>query len=317
MLTASPCCSMRKIKEILKTRLEGAERVALLGIGSEMRADDAAGILVARELELKQPSFGERVRVFVGHASPESLTGEIKRYRPTHLLIVDAADLGLEPGGSRIIQKSEIDGVSFSTHRLPTRILADYLEGELSCEIIIIGIQPLTMELLKPASETIRESARGMAAPDSGLSIAGQEPSSPGIKSDPVVAVGVLLEKNLILLPHLSQDLDHALRGHRKFLFHFLNDIVHLQQVPAPVLVFFSQPEEIGLEGDLEALLLDDVLEHGNGLGGDAQPVRQELDDVGQRTGCSAGSSPRRRSCPCGSARSPRGQGRSPISAWN
>lgn len=155
---------MPQIKKILKTRLEGAERVALLGIGSEMRADDAAGILVARELELKQPSFGERVRVFVGHASPESLTGEIKRYRPTHLLIVDAADLGLEPGGSRIIQKSEINGVSFSTHRLPTRILADYLEGELSCEIIIIGIQPLTMELLKPASETIRESARGMAA---------------------------------------------------------------------------------------------------------------------------------------------------------
>ena len=37
---------------VLREKLAGATRVAILGVGSELRADDAAGIMVAQELSL-------------------------------------------------------------------------------------------------------------------------------------------------------------------------------------------------------------------------------------------------------------------------
>ncbi len=155
---------MQNLKKQLKNRLGDAKKVAALGVGSELISDDAAGMLVVRQLkDLFRPKKNKNFRVFLGHSAPENLTGEIKKFCPTHLLIIDAADFGAKAGSIHFIDPEDIGGISFSTHRLPTKILVDYLKKELNCKISVIGIQPKALLFCAPVSEEIKEAAEKLS----------------------------------------------------------------------------------------------------------------------------------------------------------
>ncbi|MDM7926343.1 MAG: hydrogenase 3 maturation endopeptidase HyCI [bacterium] len=129
-------------------------------MGSDLRGDDAAGMILCRRLEarfasLQDPSL---FRVFMGETAPENLTGEIRRFAPSHLIIVDSADFGREPGSVVAADPVEITGISFSTHRLPLFVLTDYIEREMPCRILIIGIQPGTLGLFREVSGPVADS---------------------------------------------------------------------------------------------------------------------------------------------------------------
>ena len=150
------------LKATLKSRLHKAKKVALLAVGSELRGDDAAGILVGKHLsEAPQKNQQQRqFKVFFGDTAPENLTGEIKKFQPTHLIIVDAADSAAKPGKITLIEPEESGGVSFCTHKLPLKILVDYLSWSLACcQIIIIGIQPEKLDFGAPLSKKVQASA--------------------------------------------------------------------------------------------------------------------------------------------------------------
>jgi len=153
---------MPSIKIILKSRLKNAQRVAVLGIGSVLRADDAAGMIIAKKLKalIKGNSKKNRVRIFLGETAPENLTGQIKKFKPTHLIIIDAVDFHLKPGSLRIIDISTEAGASFSTHRVPVGVLRDYLYKSISCETILIGMQPGSMEFCGCLSQGIEEATQ-------------------------------------------------------------------------------------------------------------------------------------------------------------
>lgn len=147
---------MITLKQDLKEKLKAAGKIALLGVGSQLRSDDAAGILVAEALKEIQgrikgkPEF----KVFIGGTAPENVTGEIKKFKPTHLIIIDSAEAGKDPGTIMLIDPGQIGGVSFSTHTLPPKIMIDYLKDSLDCEVILLGIQPKTIkfgEVVTPA----------------------------------------------------------------------------------------------------------------------------------------------------------------------
>jgi hydrogenase 3 maturation protease len=150
---------MQKLIQELKNRLKPAKAIALLGVGSELRGDDAAGIMVAGQLE-KACRGNKRLKVFIGHTAPENLTGEIKRFNPTHLVIVDCADLGKKAGDAALIDIDNMAGVSFCTHQLPVKVMADYLWQSIQCQIIIVGIQPKQLKFASKASKEIMKSAR-------------------------------------------------------------------------------------------------------------------------------------------------------------
>ncbi|MHB9020154.1 MAG: hydrogenase maturation peptidase HycI [Minisyncoccota bacterium] len=153
------------LKKILKKSLDGSSKVAVLGVGSELRADDAAGTLVARAVEeyCRKNGAGSSVRVFFGETAPENLTGEIKKFEPSHLIILDAADTSEEPGTIKIITPEEINGISFSTHQMPLYVLVDYLKESLKCSILIIGIQPGVLQFGKPVSREVKQSVQQVA----------------------------------------------------------------------------------------------------------------------------------------------------------
>ncbi|MGA2091178.1 MAG: hydrogenase maturation peptidase HycI [Endomicrobiales bacterium] len=149
---------------LLQEKLAGATRVAILGVGSELRADDVAGILVAQECEKIHKA--ENFKVFYGYTAPENITGEIRKFSPSHLIIIDAADTSDTPGTISFINPDDIAGISFSTHMIPLKILVDYITADTKCQIAIIGIQPQTLtfgQAVTPAiSATTTELATGL-----------------------------------------------------------------------------------------------------------------------------------------------------------
>jgi hydrogenase 3 maturation protease len=155
---------------LLKTRLRkilrGAEGIALLAVGSHLRGDDAAGLLVAEELRKtwKGRRGSPRLAVFVGHTAPENLTGRIRKFNPTHVIVVDAADRGCRPGHVEVVDTDAAEaGASFSTHALPLGVLTGYLRDSIGCQVVVIGIQPATLEFGRAPSEPVVSAARAVS----------------------------------------------------------------------------------------------------------------------------------------------------------
>jgi hydrogenase 3 maturation protease len=137
-------------------------RVALVGIGQELRGDDAAGVLVARLLEqtLKVSETFRVLRdsllVIDAGPAPENCTGLLRRFQPNLVLLVDAAQLDELPGAVRWLDWQETTGLSASTHTLPPYMLAEYLVLELNCEVALLGLQPGDTTAGAPLSPSVQ-----------------------------------------------------------------------------------------------------------------------------------------------------------------
>lgn len=116
-------------------------RLAVIGIGHELRGDDAAGLAVARALRSALAN-DERLLVIDAGPAPENHTGPLRRFAPDVVLLVDAAQMGEPPGAIRCVSWQDLDGFGGSTHTLSPHILATFLIDELGCQVSLIGIQP-------------------------------------------------------------------------------------------------------------------------------------------------------------------------------
>src|SRR5436190_753858 len=89
---------LRMLKQ-LTSKWPKASRIAILGVGNQFRSDDAAGVLVARALASRECALETEHLLIIeaGHA-PENTTGELRRFAPDLVLIVDAAEMGETPG---------------------------------------------------------------------------------------------------------------------------------------------------------------------------------------------------------------------------
>ena len=74
-----PCC--------LNSVLSQDKRIAVMGVGSELRNDDAAGMRLIEKL--RKSINRENVIFIVGGTAPENFTGVIKDFKPDELIIVD------------------------------------------------------------------------------------------------------------------------------------------------------------------------------------------------------------------------------------
>lgn len=149
------------LRSLLRNSLTGANRIAILGIGSEFRGDDAAGTLAAEYISKKKISNKKvSVKIFIGATAPETLTGEIKHFKPSHLVIIDTIDTGQKPGTILAVDPEVIGGAAFSTHTMPAKILAGYLQKSIGCKIIIIGIQARSIRFGDAVSKDVDKSVR-------------------------------------------------------------------------------------------------------------------------------------------------------------
>jgi len=122
----------------------------LLGIGNELRGDDAAGVMVARRF--RAPGW----HVIDCGTVPENFTATVRRMRPELTVLVDASMMGLGPGAIRKVPVERIEILNFSTHSLPLTMFMDYI-GEHSREIVLIGIEPKETGLFEEMSGEVEE----------------------------------------------------------------------------------------------------------------------------------------------------------------
>ncbi len=130
-------------------------RTCLVGIGSDLRGDDSAGLMVVRQL-LQHP-HADNLLIIEGGPAPENVTGKIRAFRPEHVILIDAAHMDEPPGAIQWIPLDAIDGMSASSHSLPLSMLAGYLTAEIGCEVSVLGIQPAQNEVgseLSPSVQT-------------------------------------------------------------------------------------------------------------------------------------------------------------------
>lgn len=147
--------------DFLKARVRQGQKIAVLGIGSALRSDDAAGMYLIELLRNRVKK--ENVLLIAGSTAPENFTGVIKKFGPDQLLVVDAAYMGLQPGEAKVVPAADISGLSFSTHMLPLSVMLGYLEKEIKCDVACIGIQPRYVDQGLPMSEAVKEGTERLA----------------------------------------------------------------------------------------------------------------------------------------------------------
>lgn len=145
------------LRNKLEKLLSGWEKLAIIGVGNELNGDDGAGILAAKMLRgtLKR---NQGIQVITAGTMPENFTGLLRRSRPSHVLLIDAADTGKAPGTVDIIDAGSIKESAPGTHTIPLSVLAGYLKEEMGSEVTILGIQPDNLSYGKEVSEKVKDS---------------------------------------------------------------------------------------------------------------------------------------------------------------
>jgi len=132
-------------------------RIVLLGIGNELNGDDAAGVWIARRLKsvLKD---SPRLLILDCGTVPENAFGEMRRFEPDFILLVDAAEIDGKPGEVKFVDPHDTSGFSASSHSLPFSVLSKYIEKEFKCGVSLLGIQPSSLEFDAGLSSEVKNS---------------------------------------------------------------------------------------------------------------------------------------------------------------
>ena len=142
----------------MKQFLKDHHKIVILGIGNELRGDDAIGSVLAQEMS-KLFLEKESITIIDGKTVPENFTGTIKRETPSHIILLDAVEMNKTPGQIKLVKKDEIENYNISTHAMPLSFLIKYLESTSSAKIILLGIQPKEMDLTNEISSEVQTSA--------------------------------------------------------------------------------------------------------------------------------------------------------------
>ncbi len=161
----------------------------MVGVGQELRGDDAAGILAIRRLQQaigpaddpdsasKQASFRRTERTvdsnpnprasarffFEAGSLPEASAGPLRRFGPDWVIFFDAAEMGKTPGSISWIEPDQIDAIAGSTHAFPMSGFFRYLISELGCRVSLVGIQPKHMDFDAPVSDEVMGAVKQIA----------------------------------------------------------------------------------------------------------------------------------------------------------
>ncbi|MBN2345243.1 MAG: hydrogenase 3 maturation endopeptidase HyCI [Candidatus Aminicenantes bacterium] len=146
----------------LREKLQGAERVFVLGIGTDWKSDDRVGTVLARALARKLGAAA-RIRVASGGEAPENFTGAVRRFAPSHVVILDAVDHGLKPGTAFVAEERQIAVGDMTSHHLPLKLLMRFLRKSIPCQVVLVGVQPRNLLPGKRLSAPVRRTVAPLA----------------------------------------------------------------------------------------------------------------------------------------------------------
>jgi len=148
--------TLRQLTEMLARHV--SPNTAIVCIGNELRADDGAGPAIAQLLVDAVPWD-----VHDAQTAPENFTAKIIRGRPDCIIVVDALHLGAEPGTFRLMPIEDMTGQGPSTHGPAPLAVMGLLREQLSCECVVLGIQPADTRVGAPMSQPVRRTVELVA----------------------------------------------------------------------------------------------------------------------------------------------------------
>jgi hydrogenase 3 maturation protease len=145
------------IQKKLEKWLTNAKHSIVAGIGNPIRTDDFVGVKIVQNLQGKMP---EKVCLIECETVPEGFLQEIVEFNPTHVLLVDAAVMGLKPGETRLIDPEQVTSFpAISTHVLPLRIFCEYITTATTAKIALMLIEPENVEFGETLTPKIQAAA--------------------------------------------------------------------------------------------------------------------------------------------------------------
>jgi len=130
------------------------DRIVFVGLGNELRADDAAGLILVERIK-SQKEFRNSHFIVAGR-NPENHLQTILNYNPDIIVFIDAAEWNGSSGDIKIFNDEEIDQTEFSTHTFSIRMIKDYLLNQQQMNFLFIGIQPLRTNYNQGLSEPVQ-----------------------------------------------------------------------------------------------------------------------------------------------------------------
>ncbi len=146
----------------LRSLLGDARRIFVLGIGMDWKSDDRLGSVLAAALARALPP-DSRLGIVDGGEAPENFTGMVRAFAPSHVLLLDAVDHGLAPGTAFIVDENAITMGDMTSHRLPLKLLMQFLAESIPCRVILVGVQPRTLMPGKRLSVPVRRTVAPLA----------------------------------------------------------------------------------------------------------------------------------------------------------
>jgi hydrogenase 3 maturation protease len=149
--------------EELSRRLREAKKIFVLGIGMDWKSDDRVGCELAKILAKKLPD-GPGIRIVDGGEAPENYTGAIRAFAPSHVVLLDAVDHGLEPGAVFLADEEAIIVGDMTSRHLPLKLLMRFLSASIPCRVVLVGVQPASLRPGNRLSPPLRRTLPPLAA---------------------------------------------------------------------------------------------------------------------------------------------------------
>ena len=154
--------STEALASMLEEKLSGWKQIVILGIGNEFSGDDSLGFQAAQKLKRALSNIS-KVEVLAVGVAPENFTGLLRKLSPSHVVLIDAAEMGEIAGKIELIEPHRIEKRMPSTHTMPLYMLTEYLEQELGARVLILGIQPESLSFGTAVSREVRVSVDKLA----------------------------------------------------------------------------------------------------------------------------------------------------------
>jgi hydrogenase 3 maturation protease len=131
------------VEKDLKDWFADKKRVVVVGVGNPIRQDDNVGLKILEGLQGKVP---DTVCLLECEMVPEGYLLDIEEFKPSHVLLIDAAVLGCKPGEASLVKLNEVAAFSaISSHMLPLRLFCEYVEKSTGAKIRLLLVEPKTM----------------------------------------------------------------------------------------------------------------------------------------------------------------------------
>jgi hydrogenase 3 maturation protease len=135
----------------LNNILAGKENLTLfVGIGNVLKQDDGAGVYISSRIKET-----DHIRSITAEVSLENYIGKINSIGPDTLILIDCVDLGKSPGSCELLEVSRIGDLTFNTHNISIKRLADFFDFP----VFVLGIQPVTIDFGENISYLVKEEA--------------------------------------------------------------------------------------------------------------------------------------------------------------